>query len=172
MTPGEGRGLRPAPPKTIARADAGDKHGLLMPAMRKAQARWHDVCLSAKKKAPPKTDGAKGRNLSRGGLRGRRNRRPPEWVRVEGGGTTGPVVVRSNEGGGRLRCIDKANIGSPTRFCNHATGMAAMHSLHRSPRGFRRKPLPAFVLIGRNQIEKGARLFLLHLIFAAQRMCN
>ena len=53
-----------------------------------------------KEKGSTAKGGAIGRNLSRNGLRGRRNRRPSEWVRVEGGGTTGPGAEQGNMGGG------------------------------------------------------------------------
>jgi hypothetical protein len=77
------------PPAAIARRMPADKHGMLMSAMPRRRQDWHDVCPRQKKGSTAK-GGAIGRNLSIGGVRGRRIRLPPEWVKVEGGGTTGP----------------------------------------------------------------------------------
>jgi hypothetical protein len=100
--------------------------------MRWRRAQWHDVCLPLPRekkgstaRVEPKVETSVeagfegGGTVARQGGSGLREEEQPD-----------PGVEQGNMGGGELRCIDTQNMGRPTAFGNHVSGMAAMHLPH------------------------------------------
>ncbi len=88
-------------------------------------------CMLAKKRLHQK-GGAIGRNLSRTGFEGGGTVARQKWVRVEGGGTTGPGSSKATWEEESCVASTGGNMRLSAPFSNHMSGMAAMHLMQVS----------------------------------------